>query len=250
MQLNPVLIIGSGTMGSAITELFRNLSVAVVNVSAREFMAEGTLISLVDLNPWLVLECGQEEMEVKVEIINKISSIFPNSIVATGTSSLSVNVLANSCAKPDRFCGIHFMNPPVAINYVELVSADYTSPQTISKVEEWLVSLGRRYVLLPDSPGFLLNALLFPLINRAIYMLQDSDLTPNQIDSSLKDVCGHKMGPLRTADLIGLDVVYSILLQLHADANERNFRPAPLLKQKLSRGEIGKKTKLGFYAYE
>jgi 3-hydroxybutyryl-CoA dehydrogenase len=245
-----IYIIGSGNMGKSIALFLRRFSDTIILISAREFMENVDTNPPMGFHPWLIIECAEEDIQVKVGIIRKISEIYPEAIIATGTSSLSVNELANSCQNPDRFCGVHFMNPPSSIDYIELISSNITSSLTISKVEEWLKGIGRRFVLLPDSPGFLLNALLFPLINRAIYMLQDSHLTADQIDSSLKEVCGHKMGPLKTADLIGLDVVSSILTQLYIDAPERNLCPAPLLAEKLNRGELGKKSKVGFYKYE
>ena len=141
------------------------------------------------------------------------------------------------------------MNPPLLISFTELIYSQFTNPAVMDSLVTWLETINRNVAKMLDSPGFMLNSLLFPLINRAIYLLQDTGASAETIDGAMKSACGHKMGPLETADLIGLDTVNLILLSLARQSPEFNAPPAPLLSRMLENGEFGKKSKKGFYDY-
>jgi len=196
-----------------------------------------------------IIECTPENLSNKRKVLEICSSLNDHAIIASSTSSLSISELQSSVIFPERFLGIHFMNPPLLIPIVELVKGSLTSVSSLDSTEQWLKTFDRDVVRCDDSPGFVLNALLFALLNRAAYMAQDSSLPHQDIDEMLVKVCGHKLGPLATLDLIGIDVAVDILDNLHLQKPELNLPTAPILKKLVMDNHLGKKKKIGFFQY-
>lgn len=197
----------------------------------------------------VILECVTESESEKNFVHLICSEQNFDGLIASCTSSLSISQLQKSIVNPSRFLGIHFMNPPAAIPFVEIAVGELTSQESLDRAIFWLESIHRVVTLVPDSPGFALNAILFAMLNRAAYFVQDSAMNPQAVDELLIGVCGHKLGPLATLDLIGLDVSLTILENLHAQEPEMNLPPAPVIQKFVKEGNLGKKTKKGFYTY-
>lgn len=244
-----VLVLGKGTMGAGITKLFRRNNFMVENFGFREFedLEEDGRASLSSAD--LILECVREDVNLKAYLLSKISALNEVAIIGSCTSSLSISTLQMSVRNPERFLGIHFMNPPLHIPSVELVEGSQTSSQVLQDVASWLKSFNRKVIQTTDSPGFILNAILFSMLNKAVYVLQESNQDPLVLDEVLKDVCGHAMGPLTTLDLIGLDIGLQIIENLHVLDPKSNFPPSDLLREYVSKGYFGKKSGRGFFTY-
>lgn len=249
MKIENILIIGKGQMGTGISRLLMRNHISCELIGEREFMSDKFSLATLSMKPDLVIESVREDFVIKSRVIQKISRLLFDVVIASGTSSLSINNLSVNCLRPELFCGLHFMNPPLSINFVELVTSNSTSKDVSDLILKWLKSFDRKVVELSDTPGFLLNALLFPLINRSIYLFDQTDLKPAEIDNALKIVCGHKLGPLETADLVGLDTVLSILTTLHEAEPLLNLKPPSILANLVAQGILGKKSKKGFYEY-
>ena len=199
----------------------------------------------------IIIEAASERENVKYELFRKLDLISDdNSILATNTSSISITKIASQTQNPENVIGMHFMNPVPIMKLVEIIKGQLTSDQTANKITEFSQKLGKIPVLCNDSPGFISNRLLIPMINEAIYCLMEGVANANAIDEIMKLGMGHPMGPLALADLIGLDVCLSICEVLHEDFGEDKYRPCPLLKRMVSAGMLGRKTGNGFYNYK
>jgi len=244
-----LVVIGNGTMGRGISSLLREKGIEHSLVSARAIL-EGDLESVILIkNSKILLECCREDFELKSSIIHSISNMAPNAIVGSCTSSLSISKLQASMVNPDKFCGVHFMNPPRQIKTVELISGEKTSTATKDTFSDLLLRLGAEVYSLPDTPGFVLNSILISMINQAAKTLSNTGLTAVEVDKIMVNVCAFKMGPLATADLIGLDVVLQILVNLQKSDPLSHTMPAKIITKLVSEGKLGRKTKLGFYKY-
>lgn len=198
----------------------------------------------------LIVEAVKENIDIKSEVLTCLSSIISESkMISSNTSTLSITALGSLLINPYRFIGIHFFNPPLSMKLVEVVKGVHTSEETISSALQFLSMLGKHPVILPETPGFVVNRLLFPMINEAIFLLAEGIADAKTIDSCLKMGANHPMGPLELADLIGLDVCLSILETLVSETGDGKYRPAPLLKKYVRAGNLGKKTGIGFYTY-
>ncbi len=199
----------------------------------------------------LLIEAATEKPETKIEIL-KIAekSLEKGGILASNTSSISITQLAAETAAPDRFIGMHFFNPVPVMKLVEVVRGLQTSDETVAQTLRYAEAVGKTPVKCNDHPGFVSNRVLMPMINEAIFTLQDGVAEAEAIDEIMKLGMAHPMGPLALADLIGLDVCLFILEVLHRDLGEDRYRPCPLLRKMVQAGRLGRKSKHGFYPYE
>lgn len=197
----------------------------------------------------LVIEAIKEDYVTKQELFKSLSSINPRGILATNTSSLSVQRLAQVVDHPERFLGLHFMNPVQAMPLVEVIAGELTSVITIEQTLNFCKSIGKTVVHCRDQPGFIVNRILLPMINQAISALESGLASAKDIDSAMKLGGGFPMGPLALADLIGLDTCLAILQILYEEGKNLTFQPSELLVQKVKQGQLGKKVKQGFFTY-
>lgn len=199
----------------------------------------------------LVIEAVSEDDVEKAAVLGKLcEALDDKTIIATNTSSFSITQLAACSDRPDKFIGIHFMNPAPVMPLVEIVRGLTTDESTLDTVTEWVEGLGKTVVTPADSPGFILNRILIPMINEAIYCLHEGGGSVESIDKTLKGAANHPMGPLELADLIGLDTCLAIMQKLHSGMSDPKYRPCPLLIRYVEAGWLGRKTKKGFYDYK
>ncbi len=198
----------------------------------------------------LVIEAVSEDLDIKSGICRQLSaSASYDAILASNTSSISITKLAALVAHPDRFIGMHFMNPVPVMPLIEIIRGLQTSDHTVASVIEVGKSLGKTPIEVQDYPGFVSNRILMPMINEAVYTLYEGVATKEAIDAVMKLGMNHPMGPLELADLIGLDVCLSILQVLHQGFGNPKYAPCPLLANLVASGQLGRKTGKGFYTY-
>ena len=280
--MNKIGIIGAGTMGSGIAHasalsgfktLLMDLSedvlhkgLKVINknlhrqlkinkISQLEF--DNTLekielsteySDLIDCD--IVIEAATENQAIKEKIFMSIDNVCNiKTILATNTSSISITKLANSTNHPEKVIGMHFMNPVPIMKLVEVVRGKKTNDETIAKIIQFAKKMNKTPILCNDSPGFITNRILMPMINEAIYCLMEGVGTKEAIDEIMRLGMAHPMGPLALADLIGLDVCENILNVLYQDLKDDKYVPCPLLKKMVKKGCLGRKSKQGFYKY-
>ncbi|HCJ11380.1 MAG TPA: 3-hydroxybutyryl-CoA dehydrogenase [Clostridiales bacterium] len=199
----------------------------------------------------IVIEAVVEDLEVKNRVFAELDEVCPErTIFATNTSSLPITQLAAATGRPDRFIGMHFMNPVPLMKLVEIIRGLATSDATYETVRELAVTMGKEPVTVQDSPGFVSNRILIPMINEAVYCLQEGLATPEDIDTVMRLGMNHPMGPLALADLIGLDTVLYIADVLYREFQDSKYRACPLLRKMVRAGYLGRKTGRGFYTYE
>ncbi|MFC5178436.1 3-hydroxyacyl-CoA dehydrogenase family protein [Nocardioides taihuensis] len=276
-------VIGLGTMGAGIGEVFARNGFDVIGVEVGEEALErgrqhlehstsravkrgkmteeeqAELIgritfstSLKDLHDAdFVVEAVVESLEVKKEIFRQLDEIVaPDAILATNTSSLSVTEISTANSRPGRVIGVHFFNPAPVQNLVEIVRTVVTEPDVLADVQELVGTLGKNPVVCGDKAGFIANTLLFGYLNHAVAMYEGHYASREDIDAAMRFGCGYPMGPLALLDLIGLDTAYEILDTMYKQGRDRLHAPAPLLKQYVTAGLLGRKSGRGFYTYE
>jgi 3-hydroxybutyryl-CoA dehydrogenase len=198
----------------------------------------------------LVVEAATENPEIKFKIFRDLDGAAPaGAILATNTSSISITTIAAQTKRPGRVIGMHFMNPVPLMPLVEIVRGLQTADETAQKCAEVAKELGKVPVEVNDSPGFVSNRVLMPMINEAIFCVMEGVATPEAVDQVMKLGMNHPIGPLALADLIGLDVCLDILEILQRDFGDPKYRPAPLLRKMVAAGRLGRKSGQGFYAY-
>ena len=275
-------IIGAGTMGSGISQVsaLHGFHVTLVDLEeqilhkginsiqnglkrqvkkekiSQELMRStldriSTSTSLNSLsNADLVIEAASEHKETKMNLFQELDSICPKtSILASNTSSISISNIASATNRPELVIGMHFMNPVPVMKLVEIIRGNQTSDETTETVNSLSKKLDKIPVECNDSPGFISNRILMPMINEAIFCLSEDIAKTAAIDKIMTIGMSHPMGPLTLADLIGLDVCLSIIQVLHNDFGGDKYRPCPLLKKMVTEGKLGRKTGQGFYSY-
>jgi 3-hydroxybutyryl-CoA dehydrogenase len=280
--LNAIGIVGAGQMGCGIAQVsavagyrihIYDLSqeriesgLATINGNLARQVSSGKMtdeerkkaLSLIsgssdvnDMAPMdLVIEAATEDESVKRKIYTKVCTVLkPEAILATNTSSLSITRLAASTDRPERFMGIHFMNPVPVMKLVELVRGIATEEATFKVARDYVSSLDKTVTVAEDFPAFIVNRILLPMINEAIYTLYEGVGTVDAIDTAMKLGANHPMGPLQLADFIGLDTCLSIMQVLHDGLADSKYRPCPLLVKYVEAGWIGRKSGRGFYDY-
>jgi 3-hydroxybutyryl-CoA dehydrogenase len=278
-----VAVVGLGTMGAGIAEVLARSGVSVIGVERDEPSLErgrghlthstdravkrgklteeaaGELLGrirfttdLAELSAAdLVIEAIPERMELKQALFAELDRICgPQTVLATNTSSLSVTEIAVSTTRPSRVIGMHFFNPAPVMKLVEVIKTVVTDPQVERDIEAFAQRLGKVDVTVGDRAGFIANALLFGYLNNAVHMYSSRYATREDIDAAMKLGCGYPMGPLALLDLIGLDSAYEILDTMYHQSRDHLHAPAPILKQLVTAGLLGRKTGRGFYAYE
>src|SRR6202162_2481273 len=198
----------------------------------------------------LVIESAVEKEDVKRKIFHEVCALLkPDAIVASNTSSISITRLAASTDRPERFIGIHFMNPVPLMELVELIRGIATDDATFDAAKEFVARLGKQAAVSEDFPAFIVNRILLPMINEAIYTLYEGVGNVEAIDTAMRLGAHHPMGPLELADFIGLDTWLAVMQVLHASRADSKYRPCPLLVKYVEAGWLGRKTQRGFYDY-
>ena len=282
MEIKTIGVIGAGTMGNGIAQVFAQAGYAVqlvdvaqpmldrarasIEQSVSKFVLKGaltaaqrdetmgrlhattTLDRLVEAD--FIVEAIVEQVEAKQALFTSLDAIAkPEVMLASNTSSISITVLGASTKRPDKVLGMHFMNPVPLMTLVEMIRGQATSSESMKIASDLCVALGKTPVEAADYPGFIANRILMPMINEAIFAVMEGVGTPEAIDAVMKGGMNHPMGPLTLADFIGLDVCLAILNVLHDGLGDPKYRPCPLLRRMVAAGQLGRKSGRGFYPY-
>jgi 3-hydroxybutyryl-CoA dehydrogenase len=197
-----------------------------------------------------VVENVTEKWDIKKKVYARIDAVCPqNCVFAANTSCISITRIGSATKRPDRILGMHFMNPVPLKPTVEVIRGYHTSEETIETAKAFLAGMGKDCIVVNDSPGFVSNRVLMLTVNEAVYLIHDQVASPQDVDQIFKKCFGHKMGPLETADLIGLDTILYSIEVLYESFNDSKYRPCPLLKKMVDAGLYGRKSGQGFYTY-
>ena len=208
--------------------------------------------SLADLKgASLIIEAVYEDTQTKMQLFRELQPFCStDTIVASNTSAIPITMLSSAVTYPERFLGMHFFNPVPVMKLVEVIRGIHTSEETAEEIVSLTLSIGKTPVAVSDSPGFVSNRLLVPMINEAVFVLSQGIASREDIDTVMKLGANHPMGPLELADLIGLDTCLHVMEAMHSGLGEDKYRPAPLLRRMVEAGQLGRKSGKGFYDYE
>jgi 3-hydroxybutyryl-CoA dehydrogenase len=282
-EIKRIGVIGAGTMGNGIAQTAARAGFAVIlrdveqhyidrgmaaidrslqrDVDKQRLTEDGKrevverIVTTTDLHAFetadFVVEAITEDLDVKLGLFRTLDQIVrPGTILSSNTSSISITKLAAATSQPDRFIGMHFMNPVPVMKLVEIIRGVATSDETYAETKGLAEAMGKTPVEVNDAPGFVSNRVLMPMINEAIFALYEGVGTPEAIDEVMKLGMNHPMGPLTLADFIGLDVCLAIMNVLYDGFNDSKYRPCPLLKKYVDAGWLGRKSGRGFYVYD
>lgn len=283
MAIERVGVIGAGTMGNGIAQVCAAANIGVVMVDISDAAVErgvsaiaasldrlvkkeklassrkGEILAMVRgttdyaaiKNCDLVIEAATENLDLKKRILRQIDEQVPAGVfIGTNTSSLSVTELAAVVSSPERFVGMHFFNPVPMMALVELILGMQTSSETLEVVQGFVELIGKTSITAKNSPGFVVNRILCPMINEAIFALQEGLASAEDIDTGMKLGCNQPIGPLALADLIGLDTMLAVMESFYKGFDDPKYRPAPMLKEMVAAGYLGRKSGRGFYRYD
>ena len=282
MNLQNIGVIGAGTMGNGIAQVCAlagfnvtlidiaesalQKAIATVDKNLDRQVAKNTLtpeqkLAALDKirtstdynslqNVQLVIEAATENLDLKLRLLQQIAAqVSADCVIASNTSSLSITQLAASVSQPERFIGLHFFNPVPVMGLIEVIRGLQTSDATHALALDMATTLGKTAITAGNRPGFVVNRILVPMINEAILVFQEGLASAEDIDAGMRLGCNQPIGPLALADLIGLDTVLAILEAFYDGFNDSKYRPAPLLKEMVAAGYLGRKTGRGFHAY-
>jgi hypothetical protein len=250
IAVNKIFIVGSGNMGKGISRLLSRQNAEHNLISGHEFLGKPNNFREMINESILVLECLSEDFDLKTRFLKTCSDLEYSGLIGTCTSSLSISSLQGYAPKSQNFAGVHFMNPPSLIRVVELIEGADTSRETVLQLREWIGSIGCKVIEVKDVPGFLVNSILFVMLNQATHVFETTGLPAETIDIAMTDVCGHKLGPLATLDMIGIDVAIRIIEELHKRDPETYIPPSNVLYKMKNFGELGRKSGKGFFTYK
>jgi len=282
MSIKQIGVVGAGTMGNGIAQACAVVGIPVVMTDIAQAMVDrglktidGSLERLVKKEKLtaeakaramglvktstdtaalkdcdLIVEAATENLELKLKLFASLDALAkPDAIIASNTSSISITRLAAATKRPDKVIGMHFFNPVPVMQLVELIRGLATSEATYAAVEAVAKQLGKTPVKVKNSPGFVVNRMLCPMINEAIFAFAEGLATAQEIDDAMKLGCNHPIGPLALCDLIGLDVQLAVMQVLYEGFKDSKYRPAPLLVEMVEAGYLGRKAGRGFYSY-
>ncbi|AWY43911.1 3-hydroxybutyryl-CoA dehydrogenase [Pseudomonas putida] len=282
MNLQNIGVIGAGTMGNGIAQVcaLAGFNVTLLDISesalqkaiatvgknldrqvAKETLtleqktaALGRIRTSTDysnlVGAQMVIEAATENLELKLRVLQQIAAqVSADCVIASNTSSLSITQLAASVSQPERFIGLHFFNPVPVMGLIEVIRGLQTSDATHAMALDMATALGKTAITAGNRPGFVVNRILVPMINEAILVFQEGLASAEDIDAGMRLGCNQPIGPLALADLIGLDTLLAIMEAFYDGFNDSKYRPAPLLKEMVAAGYLGRKTGRGFHAY-
>ncbi|MNO59839.1 putative 3-hydroxybutyryl-CoA dehydrogenase [compost metagenome] len=282
MNLQNIGVIGAGTMGNGIAQVcaMAGFNVTLLDISesalqkavatvgknldrqiAKETLTPEQKQAALDKirtstdysslqNAQLVIEAATENLDLKLRVLQQIAAqVSSECVIASNTSSLSITQLAASVSQPERFIGLHFFNPVPVMGLIEVIRGLQTSDATHQLALDMATTLGKTAITAGNRPGFVVNRILVPMINEAILVFQEGLASAEDIDAGMRLGCNQPIGPLALADLIGLDTLLAIMQAFHEGFNDSKYRPAPLLKEMVAAGYLGRKTGRGFHAY-